>query len=197
MQSPSHGQQATGRSTQSNLHFPLLVVRSCAVSLEGLLRRDFGSRYIDFQAALAVPLIIVYANLWPRDDVRPVYWFLFAFLFACAIHRLKNLRRLWRGQKETGHSYYNGVPLLMRNFPRYSERTIKRVIEPVFVFVTGGVICQVNQPLGSYLLLGAASLFITSGLTDTIERVRAQDLNDSMIEQQGIAERFRDMRGDR
>ena len=197
MSTSSQGQQSPGRTALSNLHVPLLGVRSCAITMEVFLRRGMGSRYMDFQAALAVPLIIVFANLWPQHDVRPMYWFLFAYLYACACHRAKHLTRMWRRQPETGHSYYTGTPILARNFPRQSEMTIKRVIEPGFLFIVGAVICQINVPLGAYLMLGATSLLIINGLSDTLEKVRAQDLNDSLIEQQGVAERFRDMRGER
>ena len=92
---------------------------------------------------------------------------------------------------------YTGYPRLWKLAPRASEITVKKYVEPLVAFAVGVTLCAYSPPLGIYVILGAFALMGTVMLSEETQRQRAIEMNDAVIEQQLVAERFRDMRGDR
>lgn len=171
------------------------LVRSWGTAVEVFLRKDFGSEYLGTQAAVAALLMPVYAFAFvPEHDPRPmlVYWIL--FLLFCVGHRMSVIRRAWRGDR--GHRYFNGVPCLGSTCPKLSEATVKKTLEPLFVF-TSAVICMpYSPPLGIFLLIGGfCSAFIQWDWDWRMQR-RAREMHEAMLEQEDVAERFRNLRND-
>jgi hypothetical protein len=190
-----HGQsnpQDSGDTTRNGINIAMLIIRAWATSLEVFLHKGMGRRYNGIQAALVLLLVPFYSLAWPHDDLRPLLWFLLAFLVMCGVTRIGSLLR--RGQP--CHSFYTGWPRLMGRTRKLSEVTFKRYIEPILVLAIGFALREnVNPPLGTYLMIGAGCLFLSVSVSVIEEQVRAEDMNDAVIEQSMVAERFRGMRG--
>lgn len=173
------------------------ICRSLAVSVEVFIHRDLGIRYLGLQAFAAAVFIFVYPGFWPGYDLRPMAWYLLIYLLCCVAHSMDARRRAKRGGPQP-HSYYTGLPLVMRFTGRlFSEITIKRIIEPLMVFVIGALVMKGSEPLGKWLMLAAAGLLGSVNLSVGYEQTRARDMNDAAIESRQLAERFRSMHGDR
>jgi hypothetical protein len=182
--STMHGQQAANL-----LQF---LVDAWATSAEVFLRREFGWNYIGAQAAAVVVLVPIFMMLWPGYDPRPLAWFLVAYLVMCVIARLQAGWRRMRG--DANHSYYSGWPWLMGIFRRWSEVTVKRWVEPALVGILAALIGEHNAPLASYLVGSALCLFVSGHAREESVRKRVEAMKDAAIEQEIIAERFREMR---
>ena len=170
-----------------------LFLQAWATSVEVFLRRDFGVRYLNWQAAAVLLLVPLYAALWEgREDLRPLFWFLGAYLMMCIVARIGMLGRHLRGQHY--HSYYNGWPRLMRLFPKCTERTVKLYVEPALVSGLGLLIGNHNAPLCIYLAAAGACLHISHSQAEFGYRQRAADMHDAVIDQEIIAEQYREMR---
>jgi hypothetical protein len=89
--------------------------------------------------------------------------------------------------------------VLRKFFPRLncSEVTFKRFFEPALVAILGVLYLPSDEPLGTYLIIGAYCMSFTTGLSAVHEQARLMDLNDSLIDQQALAEQLRERRGDR
>lgn len=181
---------------KSGFNLVVFFARSFAVSIEVFLRRGFGERYIGMQAAIAVPIIFFFSVFFPHDDPRPMFWFLGAYLLMCVRARIEGIRRRMRGEPRP-HSYYNGWPWLSRAAPKFTETQVKLRTEPLLVLAVGYIASLMNRPLGVYIMVSAAALLLTAILTEQYERVRAMDMNDAVIEQRQLAERFRELNKDR
>lgn len=168
-----------------------LVAQILAMSVHPMLRTTFGARYFDFRAGIAVVVILLFSAFWREHDPYWLYGFAFAFMFTCAMARKRVHERAKRGEHQ--HSYYSGWPLLCRMWPfrRWRERTVKGIAEPLLVAGIAGLILQMNQPLGVYLLWCAAAMRLTQKLAEGYERTRMLDMRDAYLEQQHAAERFR------
>ena len=170
------------------------VVQAWATSLEVFLHRQFGERYLGVQAAAILILVPVYCLAWPRYDLQPMMAFLLFYLLLCVVHRIGGVARRLRGLH--CHSYYTGWPHLMLFLRRSNEVTVKRFVEPLVVLGIGCWIRDGNPPLGTYLIGGSLCVFLAVTLSEQESRQRALDLNDAVIDQQDVTERFRTMRGD-
>lgn len=166
-----------------------------ATSVEVFLHRSrsFGQRYFGLQAAAVILVVPLFSLFWAGHDLVPLMYFLGAYLFMCLIARLCGFVRHRRGNPRE-HSRYTGYPRLLRILPWFSEHTVKVLIEPMIVFFTGVFTLGANEPLGGYFMLAAVGLFFSVNLSCNLDRVRALDMHDAAIEQQIVAERFRDMR---
>lgn len=166
-----------------------------AIAMEVFWHHRIGSRYLDFQAAAVVPLIFGYALFWRDVDLWPLMYFLFAYLGACMLHGVGRWRWLWG--PELGHSRYTGTPHLLRFTPWIDEVTFKRWVEPMLTLVIGAAVCAWSPPLGVFLMIGAVALAGSCAECIARDQRRDADMNDAVIEQQWVAERFRGRRGDR
>ena len=172
------------------------VIRTWGTAVEVFLRKDFGSEYLGMQAAAAFLFIPLYAIAGvPQYDPVPMFQYWILYVLFCLHHRLGVIRRTWRGER--GHRYYNGVPGLGRTFPRLSEVTVKKVVEPLFVCGVGFLLFQFLPPLGLFLLIGGGCLAFTQWDWDLRMRRRAREMHEAMLEQEEVADRFRDLRQER
>lgn len=160
------------------------------ISVAVFLRRGFGRRYLGTQAALVVPLILLYSAFWEGHDVTPLFMFL--GLYVCGW--LANSKEK-AGKDEMVHSRYTGTPELLRIRVfrgRLSEQTAKRVVEPLIVCLVGVCTLSHSEPLGTYLILAGIGTMISVGLTIAHEEKMLMETRDAYLAQQNIAERFRD-----
>lgn len=176
-------------------HIVLFVARVLATPLEIGLRNGFGPRYFGFQALVAVIVVPLWMALWPGHSPALLngFWILMLLMFLRA--RIQSMRMVAKG--DIVHTRFNGTPILGRYFKRMSEAKIKAMCEPGFGLLAGGLISQVDKPLGSLLIASAFALFIVQATMQSAEHARASELNDALIEQQSLSERFRAMQRDR
>jgi hypothetical protein len=84
----------------------------------------------------------------------------------------------------------------MKARSKLSEVQFKRYIEPVLAASTGLTLCMMGErPLGVYLIIAGVCLFISVSMSELQFEQRAAAMNDQVIEQQYVAERFREMQG--
>jgi hypothetical protein len=190
---PQNGEMK--RSPLEALNIVVLVIRAWATSLEMFLHRDFGRRYLGLQASAVIFLIPFYCTTCAGYDIRPMFGFLVAYLTMCILHRLSGLSR--DSATQGIHSMYTGYPRIWKLVPWISEIGVKKFVEPPAAFAVGLALCAYSPPLGIYVILGAFALMGSAIASDEAQRVRAIEMNDAVIEQQLVAERFRDLRGDR
>jgi len=174
------------------VHF---VIKSWGTAVEVFLRKDFGAEYLGTQAAFVLLLIPIYIAMAPEFDPRPMLIYLVGYIGMCLVHRISVIRRNWRG--EYGHQYYNGVPRLGRYFPKLSEVAVKTWIEPLAVLGCGLLLIPLFPPLGLFLLIGEGCALFRMLDWDLRMRRQAREMHDAMIEQEAVADRFRELRGDR
>lgn len=169
----------------------VFVARMLASPLEACLRREFGPKYFGLQAFASVVLLPLWMAFWPgrSSDGLIGFWVYVLFMFARA--RAESARMLRNGTNV--HTRYNGWPRLSRWFPRMSEAALKAKCEPAFCFIAGILLFCVSEPLGSFVLVATVGLVLTQSTIEAVERARVTELNDAMIEQQILAERFREM----
>ncbi|QYO62488.1 hypothetical protein [Leptolyngbya sp. 7M] len=173
----------------------VFLANAVASPVEVFLRTKFGSNYFGMPSVVALLLVPMWALFWPQESPAGicVFWLLFIAFQLRA--RIETFRMLARG--EHVHTRYNGWPRLARIFKRMPESRIKAGLEPLLVFAVGVLMMPLSQPLGSYLMVAAFALGMTHAVIDSVERARALEMNDAMIEQQALADRFRQMNGGR
>lgn len=186
------GPDALGEARAATNIF-LFAARTLGASVVVFLRRNFGERYLGAPGAAVLIAVPLFITAWPGFDVRPLIWFLGVYFYACVVHRIVIVRRKRRGV--VLHSYYGGDSLLRRFFPRMSESTIRRGLEPLVAMIVGLLLMPLNEPLGHYVLLAGCSLFFSESVNDGMQREHVQRMHDAVAEQRYYTERFRQMNG--
>lgn len=192
----------------------MLLCRSFAVTAEVFLhdRRTFGERYPGGPGALAVLILLFWptffaqhadsamvseisTGLSARFDSGPMLWLLGLYLLRCLMIRVSTAARIRRGSDGT-HSRYTGTPLLLRLLPRKTELRIKSGTEPMLLFLVGLALTPVNVPLSTYVLCCSLGLGVSVGQAMHAERRKAQEMYDAYLDQRGVMDQFRSMRGE-
>jgi hypothetical protein len=188
-----HEQQAPSfqQKFKATVGWSSFIAQILAVSVQPMLRTTFGERYFGVEGNLVLLAVPLFSLFWREHDTTWLWWFLFAYIFTCAIAK-KHIRvRAKSGTAQ--HSFYGGYPIFCRIWPFkcLRESTVKGTLEPLVVAGAAVAFLTVNVPLGTYLLWAAASLRLTQKLADGYRRTRDLDLRDAYLEQQNAAERFR------
>jgi hypothetical protein len=165
---------------------PMLLIEAVAISIEVFLRSGFGCRYIGLQALLAAVVMPLYAMLI-GPHAAPIMWLWLLFMCFALGEWLKSLRKSWRGG--TTHSWYSGRSRIITENQQRSEVDVKKWMEPCFVLCVA--ICIKNAPVRVYLCFAAMCLFIIAHRAESWIRRQVTDMNDAVLVQQDIAERFR------
>jgi hypothetical protein len=187
MDQPSNQQADWFGDMARTANVMLFVVRVWATSIEVFIRRGMGRRYLGLHAAAVLLLVPLYCLFWELYDVRPMVWFLEAYVGMLLVSRISRLRR----GKEDCHSYYDGFPRMLKSEHWECEVRFKRINEPLLVGCLGAGIVVVSQPLGWYVIIGAIALAIQSEVWEQWEAARAMDIHDAMLEQSFLAKRLR------
>jgi len=195
---PDNQPPDTGTSFRTMVAVMAMVAQTLAVPVVVFLHKPatFGERYMGMQAAAATVLIFFWPIFCePAHDPRPMFLFLVAYLFMCLVIRIRVAIRVRRGGPMP-HTRYTGEPRLMRFVRNMSEVKVKCILEPVIVWLIGGLTLFVSPRLGGFLMFAGVGLFISNGMTDRFSRQRALDMHDAFVEQRGVVDQFRDLRGD-
>ncbi len=182
-----------GLTTRGMMNVLLLGCRSWATSLEVIVHRAPGERYLGLQAAGVLLLVPFYGLFWSGYDLSLLMAFLPVYLVMCIVARVQIFRRRHRGER--CHSYYSGWPRFLGPKAKISEVRMKRFDEPVMTFAAGWLIRQVDAPLGTYLMIGSVCMFINVNMSLALQQFQTLNMTDAVIEQEQIASRFREMRG--
>jgi hypothetical protein len=167
------------------------LVRAIALTVEVFLHYGFGCRYVGC-GFMGIVVILAFALHFPDQNLHPLLCYMVAFGALWLIATVSMLIRVWRG-KDTVHSKYTGRPYLWRLLPNWKEMNVKH-LESLAVILLGYGVHYLNRPLGDYLMIAASLVFVRGYSLAIQQRDRAVAMNDAVIEQQIVAERFRDMR---
>ena len=140
---------------------------------------------------LGTVVIFVFAQFFPTEDPRPIFCFLIAYTVMWLIAMAGVLIRRCR-RNDPVHSRYTGRPYLWHLFPSWKEENVKHLESLAVALLGYGVHC-LDRPLGDYLMFAASLVFLRGYNLAATRRSRAVEMNDSVIEQKIVAERFRDM----
>lgn len=185
-------QQVSGPSPAAAMNVLGLLIRTWATSVEVLLHKRFGDRYFGVQAAAVLLLIPIYSLFWQGHDVLPLMCFMLVYLGAVMVARLDIVSRKRNGARI--HSFYGGFPWYINARTKLSELQCKKYFEPLYVAAAGlGLYLLGEQPLGVYFVIAGACLFLSVAISDLEFERRAAAMNDQVIEQEYVAERFREM----
>lgn len=179
------------QDARKGAYIGLLVSRIVAAPVEVVIRTRFGSQYFGLAALLGLFMMPAWVLFWPDADVRGLMWFWGLHVLMQFRARFEVFRMLRRN--EIVHTRYNGRPRLQRLLRWMTESQVKAIGEPVFVFLCGIFMMPLSEPLGTYLMAAAFCLGLNHSVIESVERARALQLNDARIEQESIAERFREM----
>ncbi len=189
------GKNGSLESLAGSFNLAMFICRAWATSLAVFLHRDIGDRYLGWNAAAVLLLVPLYLLGWKGYDSEPMLLFLLAYTGLCCLARAGAVARRVRG--EQFHSLYTGWPRFLGPKAKISELAMKKFWEPAVTFALGWAVREgIDAPLGTYLMLGGICLSITVRTSCAVDDKQALDLNDAVIEQEMIAERFREMRGD-
>lgn len=188
----SHLQQQPGPDrARIESGFVLLVMRALACSVEVFLHRSstFGERYLGAQAAIAALIMLFLPAFAPAHDPTALWCFLGVYVLACASIRAGIVKRKLRGELGP-HSFYTGTPVLLG---RLGETAVKRIVEPVVVWIASAVLAELDPLLAGYLAVAGFGLLLSVSLTAAAERKRMLDMHDAYVEQRRAAEDWRSM----
>ena len=166
------------------------VIRSTALTVEVFLHRGFGARYIGC-GFMGMVVMFVFSMCFPDQNPRPLLCFIAVYGVVWVITAICTLIRFWRG-KNAVHSLYTGRPYLWRLLESWKEQNVKYV-EALALILLGYGVHRLNHPLGDYLMVAASIVLMRGYNLAAQRRSRAIEMNDSVIEQRLVAERFRDM----
>ena len=189
---PKNRLQQSDASARIMAEFIDGIGRSVALTVEVFLHRGFGRRYVGC-GFIGVVIIFLFSLLFPGQDTRVLLGFaaLYGALWLVALVNI-GIRR-WRHTNRV-HSQYNGRPHLWRILPNWKETNVKHA-EALTAFLVGFGVHYLNRPLGDYLMFAAAFVFLRGYNLAMQRRERAIRMNDQVIEQQLVAEQFREMQG--
>jgi hypothetical protein len=176
--------------------FSLLAFASQVLAhpTEVFLRTRFGSQYFGVAAGLAFFVVPMWMVFFPTEPATGIWIFWCLYIVMQLRARIETARSKSKG--EVIHSRYNGWPRLANAFKSMPESRLKAAIEPLAVFLCALAVMAGSVPLGSFLIVSAFALAFNNALLGAVTKARVRELNDTLIEQQQIAECFRDMRGD-
>lgn len=188
----------------------LWVMSIFSLTVEVLLRRNFGERYLPMSAVVTSAvayLLLILVNRGPGFNVlagafslfpRPgllAWLFLLVFIGAGAWHRYRTFRRNWY----TGpawHSYAAGDSWLRPVTAQWRDRlpfvpvmeATQRYIEPAAVVLVGLVLMIVDGFLGGWLVIAGLCLLVKEQLKHQGIRNAYLNLVDSQLEAQAMTE---------
>ena len=187
-------QECSGPNPTGTMNAIGWLIHTWATSVQVFLHKNVGDRFLGIHAAAVLLLVPVYGAFWQGYDLRPLMWFLPVYLGAVAVARLGIVRRRFNGTRI--HSFYTGFPRCMKPRSKLSEAQFKRYVEPVLAASTGLTFCMMGErPLGVYLIIAGVCVFLSASMSEIQFEQRATAMNDQVIEQQYVAERFREMQG--
>lgn len=171
----------------SNLIFLPVIIWS--MSLELVLRKDFGRRYIDWWLLPAALWPAIFALLFVEHaDPRWGSWAFWLTIGLGVIHKSSAFGRDRTGNRL--HSQYDGYPHLCAVFG-VDEAKCKQKWETLFCCAVAFCLLMVNESLSLFVVGGSVAMRAKRAFIEHVQNERVADLHDAYVEQQNLAERFR------
>lgn len=177
--------QITMRNTTNLASFAVWAHSTCFTPF---LRKGFGNEALGFNGAVACIMVLLFAGAYgPQGGTI----FLMAWFGALIYQRITTAVNSRKGI--ITHSRYSGFPALtMKLFPFIKKESTARAWgEPVLLVLVGLLLFQLSEPLGVWVMLGSVSLVMVHGIGEQIDRRKVQAMHDAQIEQEYLAEQFR------
>ena len=166
------------------------LIRSICLTIEVFFRWDFGCIYVG-SGFMGVVVIWLFSLYFPPRDINALFYFSLVYCAVWLVALTGMLVRYWRG-KDKLHSKYSGRPHLLRLLPGWREDYVK-YLDAVIAILLGWGVHHLNVPLGDYLMAAASLLLFRDFAIASEQRNRAVQMNDQVIEQKLVAEKFRAM----
>jgi len=168
-----------------NLFYFVANIHRTAIAT--LIRRDYGSEALGWNAFLAMILIfMVYAA-----TLDQVVLFYLGVWFFCQIGQ--RIRTFWNFRKGIViHSQYAGYPYLAMMVPFVRRQsTATGIIEPMMCLFGGVLLCPLSVNLGGFIMCGLLSFMVTDGIEREIRRQRLVRMHDAEIEQRWYSNSYK------
>ena len=187
MSSSQNQSQPNGQAANPDiLGLVYLAANVLATTVAVFIRRGFGKEALAFNSLIALILLYVLS----ASEGRGFLVFAGLFLVAQIWRRIETLRLLRRGA--ILHSRYPGFPYWAMKVPFVkSERVAKELVEPVFCFTIGLLLCPVSVGVGGYLVLCGIGFIVRHGIDDALSRKRIERMQDATIEHQWYSDQMR------
>ncbi len=171
-----------------NLVYALVHGHSTAIT--PFLRTSFGKEALGMNGLAALAIILLYGGLM---NCYEMFIYLCVWLVAVIYQRVKQFRNRMNGFVQ--HSRYNGYPALAyKLFPRIQSEGNAKGAEAFLCLGVGWLLTYVSQPLGWFVMAGWVSIMFSEGLGVELRRKKLQAMRDAEIEQQALAEEYRNGR---
>jgi hypothetical protein len=175
-----NGQQQSGGLRPEDafgLLYNLANTHKSAIAV--MLRRDFGSEALSWNAFFAMILIFMCYAI-TADKGMLAY---LGIWFVCQVMQRARTARLLSGGAVI-HSRYAGYPYMAMQMPFVrSLSTATGFVEPMMCLVGGAMLCSVSQALGVFIMIGFMSFIVCNGIEKEIRRKRLERMRDAEIEQ--------------
>jgi len=178
------------QDAQNAASFLVLAAQALAAPVEVCIRTKFGSRYFGVPSFLGFLIVPMWMLFWPESDSQPIFIFWCFYVLMQIRARIESMVLVARGK--VVHSRYNGWPRLAVIFKKKSEKKLKE-LEPWLVIACGLLTLAFSEPLGSYLIVAGVALMCNGWVIESVERARAIQIHDALLEQQQMAQRVREI----
>jgi len=182
-------QQQDGWTMGQTFNLTYAVLNGHATGVSVFLRSNFGTEALGIPGLIALALIVLVGGF---NGSPEMFIYLFVWLFYLARQRMITAKLV--RNKVILHSMYQGDPDLALRFTS-SRSTAINFVEPVICLVAGGGLATVSPVLGAFVGMGAVSLSARNAINQMIDQKRLQAMTDAHIDQQILADRFRERMG--
>jgi uncharacterized membrane protein YqaE (UPF0057 family) len=187
MSSSQNQSQPNGQAANPDiLGLIYLAANVLATTVAVFIRRGFGREALALNSLIALILLYVLS----ASEGRAFLVFAGLFLLAQIWRRIETFRLLRRGA--VLHSRYPGYPYWAMQIPFVkSESVAKELVEPVFCFIIGILLCPVSVGVGGYLVLCGFGFIVRHCIDDALARKRIERMRDATIEHQWYSDEMR------
>jgi hypothetical protein len=178
-------------SMQGGFNLFYILLYGHALTCTVFLRTSFGREGIGLAGMAGFFIIMFYGGMM---NSYAMFYFLGAYLLAVIGQRMKQFDN-WR-KGIVVHSRYNGFPIVAwKLFPRIKTEGNAKAAEAFLCLGLGWLLMTfVDQPLGWYVMAGFLSILFSEAFIVEAQRRRLQAMRDAEIEQQCLADAYREGR---
>lgn len=160
-----------------------VIVWSTSLSVEVVLHRKFGERYLSAAAWL---LALGALSFGAQLDTTVSIWYVTMFVIASIVHRVLLELRNRRG--EHWHSRNPGLSNLPFHLFEKNEWRVVQFWEPLMVAAVGGLMLVLGSAFGWFFVVAAVSLVVKTSIEYAQYRNKLLDAIDGQIESKHIGE---------
>ena len=159
------------------------LMRLLSASVEVILRRNFGRRYI----CMLIGSFIFTLFCFGLIHVEAFLSVLFLFIMFVRLTRniIKIFRRIRLSIPEP-HSSSTGESWIVWQRHGFSQTTVQRYLEPALCLIAGLIVLMPDKFLGRWLMASAVALFIKEQISRWKINRRIIDANDAKLEAQRL-----------